>query len=138
MLVLAGKFDTSRPDALVEGPREILLGANGKPLPAVIEVASADARGKGKGKSAKPVAAPETAVASNAAKAPASGDLLDGSKSLIKKLFKTADDAPPAVQVFEPADPVPTDAPLPPRRPGSHNAPLRMAALPDGEDAPAH
>lgn len=135
--VFAGKFDVSRPDALVEGPREIVLGANGKPLPAVVEVASADAHGKGKGKSAKPVAAPETAVASNAAKPSASGDLLDGSKSLIKKLFKTADDAPAAVQVFEPAEPVPTDAPLPPRRPGAHNAPLRMAALPERADAPA-
>ena len=40
----AGKFDVSRPEALVEGPREIVLDNKGKPLPAAVEVASADAR----------------------------------------------------------------------------------------------
>ena len=42
--VFAGKFDASRPDALAQGPREIVLDNKGKPLPAAVEVASADAR----------------------------------------------------------------------------------------------
>ena len=36
----AGKFDVSRPEALAEGPREIVLDNKGKPLPAAVEVAS--------------------------------------------------------------------------------------------------
>jgi murein L,D-transpeptidase YafK len=116
----AGKFETSRPDALAQGPREIVLGNDGKPLPAAVEMASAAKLKKGR------APAPETAVAQAA---PAAGGLLDGGKSLMRKLFKTAD-APPAVQVFEPEEPIPSDAPLPPRRAIS-KAPLRVAALPE-------
>jgi murein L,D-transpeptidase YafK len=127
----AGKFETSRPDGLAAGPREIVLDRTGKPLPAAVEVASA-AKGAKKGKHAAPAPAaapePETAVAQTAP-AP-SGGLLEGSKSLMTNLFKTAEAPPPAVQVFEPEEPIPSDAPLPPRRTAS-KAPLRMAALPD-------
>ena len=49
----------------------------------------------------------------------------------MKNIFKVGGDTPPAVQVFEPENPVPSDAPLPPRRAASLNAPLRVAALPD-------
>ncbi len=51
----AGKFDVSRPDALATGPREIALDNKGKPIPAAVEVASADARavGAGEGQSRK-------------------------------------------------------------------------------------
>jgi murein L,D-transpeptidase YafK len=126
----AGKFETSRPDGLAAGPREIVIDKTGKPLPAAVEVAAASKLKKGK-RSPEPAPAPatETAVAQTA---PATGGgLLDSSKSLMNNLFKTAEATPPAVQVFEPEEPVPSDAPLPPRRTAS-KAPLRMAALPDG------
>jgi murein L,D-transpeptidase YafK len=136
----AGKFDVSRPEALVEGPREIVLDNKGKPLPAAVEVASADARPAKNGKAAAkhaPVAPPVEAT--SVAAAPASSDggpnligsVADSGKSLMKNLFKVGGDTPPAVQVFEPENPVPSDAPLPPRRTAVLNAPLRVAALPD-------
>ncbi len=49
----------------------------------------------------------------------------------MKNLFKVGADTPPAVQVVEPEKPVPSEAPLPPRRAASLNPPLRVAALPD-------
>ena len=75
---------------------------------------------------------PPTAVASAApAAAPAtSPSLVDGGKSLMKNWFKTGADTPPAVQVYEPVEPVPSDVPLPPRRAASSDASVRMAALP--------
>ena len=146
----AGQFDVSRPDALVEGPREIALDAKGKPLPAVVQVASADAHaavavkaGKAAAKRGQAPVAPAV-ESTDVAAAPASPNLIggvaEGGKSLVKALFKTAD-APPAVQVIEPASPTPADAPLPPRRAAALNAPLRVAALPEkaakSEDAEA-
>ena len=125
-------LEESRPEALAEGPREIVLGNDGKPLPAVVEVASAAptkalSKNARKGVKEAPATAPATAVA---AAAPASsGGLLDSGKSLMNKLFRTAGDTPPAVQVFEPENPIPSDAPLPPRRAASLDAPVRMAAL---------
>ena len=59
----------------------------------------------------------------------------DGGKSLVKNLFKVGGDEPPAIQVFEPEQPIPTDVPLPPRRSVSHDSPLRMAALPAAASA---
>jgi murein L,D-transpeptidase YafK len=131
----AGKFDVSRPEALAEGPREIVLDNKGKPLPAAVEVASADARpAKGGKAAAKHAPAPAPTEATSVAAAPSDGgpnligSVADSSKSLMKNLFKVGGDTPPAVQVFEPENPVPSDAPLPPRRTA---APLRVAALPD-------
>ena len=127
-------LDESRPDALAEGPREIVLGNDGKPLPAVVEVASASksvalSKKTRKGMKAAPSPAATTAVATAA---PASnGGLLESGKSLMNKLFRTASETPPAVQVFEPQSPIPSDAPLPPRRAASLDAPVRMAALHD-------
>jgi murein L,D-transpeptidase YafK len=124
----AGQFEVSRPDALAEGPREILVDSKGKPLPAVVEVASADAKAtKGARKGAK--TAPATAVAATPASS-SDGGLLDGGKRLMSSLFKPKDTSP-AVQVFEPESPIPADAPLPPRRAASHNTPLREASLHD-------
>jgi murein L,D-transpeptidase YafK len=132
----AGKFDVSRPEALVEGPREIALDSKGKPLPAAVEVASADARPAKSGKAASKHA--PASEATSVAAAPSSdggpnliGSVADSGKSLMKNLFKVGGDTPPAVQVFEPENPVPSDAPLPPRRTAAPNAPLRVAALPD-------
>ena len=127
----AGKFDVSRPDALVEGPREVVVDSKGKPLPAIVEVASADAKAAKTARKAGKVAAPAPTTAV-AATPPTSGEggLLDGGKRLMSSLFKSGD-TPPAVQVIEPNSPVPADAPLPPRRAASLNAPLREAALHD-------
>jgi murein L,D-transpeptidase YafK len=123
-------LDESRPDALVDGPREIVLGNDGKPLPAVVAVASAAPPTKSARKGAKSAPVAPAEPATTAAAAPASnGGLLENGKSLMNKLFRTAGDTPPAVQVFEPENPVPSDAPLPPRRAASLDAPVRMAAL---------
>ena len=63
------------------------------------------------------------------------GGVADGGKSLVKKLFKVGGDEPPAIRVFEPEQPIPSDVPLPPRRSASHDSPLRMAALPAAASA---
>ena len=49
--------------------------------------------------------------------------------------IKVGADEPPAIQVFEPEQPIPTDVPLPPRRSASHESPLRMSALPAAASA---
>jgi murein L,D-transpeptidase YafK len=126
-------LDESRPDALAEGPREVVVDSKGKPLPAVVEIASADAKaaknGRKAGKSVAPAPA-STIVAATPPAAAGEGGLLDGGKRLMSSLFKSGD-TPAAVQVIEPQSPVPADAPLPPRRAASLNAPLREAALHD-------
>ena len=122
-------LDESRPEGLAEGPREIVLGNDGKPLPAVVEVASAAPAAKSLRKGAKPATAP--AATTTVAAAPASDGLLESSKSLMNKLFRTASEEPPVVKVYEPESPVPSDVPLPPRRAASLDAPVRMAALHD-------
>ena len=71
-----------------------------------------------------------------AAPAPAaSPSLADNGKNLMKGWFKPAADAPPAVQVYEPVEPVPSDVPLPPRRAASADPSVRVAALPGGAAA---
>ena len=126
-------LDESDPEALAEGPREVVVDKKGKPLPPAVEVASADARAAAKAgkKAGKPAPAAQPVVAASAAPAQTAspGGLLESSKSWMKSLFKTAGDTPPAVQVYEPAEPIPSDAPLPPRRAASLDAPVRMAAL---------
>jgi murein L,D-transpeptidase YafK len=140
--VFAGKYDTSRPDALVAAPREIVLDNSGKPLPEVIKVAAAAEPRAAAG--AQPVREPagdapvKMAVNAPAAATPAVetplsivGGVADSSKSLMTNLFKTAAaETPPAVQVFEPEQPIPADVPLPPKRSASLDVPVRMAALP--------
>jgi murein L,D-transpeptidase YafK len=128
----AGKVETSRPDALAAGPREILMGANGKPLPAAVEVAAADTKPKPGRKGAKaPVAAPAPVVDTQmVAAAPATPDVLDSGKAMLNNLFKTAAlDSSATVKVTD-SDAAPTtDAPTPPHRPSN-----KVAAL---HDAPA-
>jgi hypothetical protein len=89
------------------------------------------------------VAANSTTVAadSEAGTAPSPlafvGGVADSGKSLVKNLFKVGGDEPPppAIQVFEPEEPIPTDVPLPPRRSASLDSPVRMAALPAAASA---
>ncbi len=130
----AGKIETSRPDALNAGPREIALAPNGKPLPAAVEIAAADAKPKPPRKGAKaPVAAPApVADAQMAASAPATSGVLDGGKAMLDNLFKTASaDTSPTVKVVENDTRHSTDAPVPPHRPSAQG---KVAAL---RDAPA-
>jgi hypothetical protein len=128
-------LEESRPDAIAEGPHEIVVDSKGKPIPTAVEVAAADARASDAAKSghkaAKPMAAIAVAVAAAPApttSAPSSGGFFDGGKRMMASLFK-AKDTSPAVQVYEPDSPIPSDAPLPPRRAASLDAPLREAAL---------
>jgi hypothetical protein len=129
--------DVSDPDALMTGPTEVVLDEHGKPVPAVVKVAEADAA-RATAATTKPLPA---ATASPAAKAPVVGaaapqqpapaapssetasggsvfsGVLSGG-SVVKKWFSfgSNDSAASAVKVYEPAEPVPTDVPLPPRR----------------------
>jgi len=135
--VFAGKVDASRPDALVEGPREIVLDNSGKPIPAVVKVANAAAEPRPANAHTPAVdTAKNVTLVAATAESPSSsplafvGGVADGGKSLVKKLFKPEADTSPAIQVFEPETPIPTDVPLPPRRSASLDSPLRMAALP--------
>jgi hypothetical protein len=143
--IFAGKFDASRPDALVEGPREIALDNSGKPVPAVIKVANAAAEPHPVVAHVPVVDTPKaggavtlvSATAESSSPAPLGfvGGVADSGKSLVKNLFKVGADEPPAIQVFEPEQPIPTDVPLPPRRSASLDSPLRMAALPAAANA---
>jgi murein L,D-transpeptidase YafK len=141
----AGKVDVSRPDALVAGPREIVLDNSGKPVPAVVKVANAAAEPHPLVAHVPVVDAPKaganvtlvSATADSSSPTPLGfvGGVADGGKSLVKNLFKVGADQPPAIQVFEPEQPIPTDVPLPPRRSASLDSPLRMAALPAAANA---
>ena len=140
--VFSGKFDTSRPDALASAPREIQLDETGKPLPAVVAVAAADASSNQRAvtpRASAPAGLGPASAAPGQSPAPAAG-LLDGGKSLMTGLFsKVTGDTTPAIKVFEPAEPIPAVAPLPPRRSAAAEAPVRMASVvkakPDALDA---
>ncbi len=127
-------LDVSDPDALASGPTEIPLDNSGKPVPAVIKVASADARPSAAAPARAPGPAPApTAAATTSAPAspPASpfafvGGVADGGQSMVKKWFGGGDS--PAIRVFEPEQPIPTDAPLPPRRDAALGAPGPQAS----------
>lgn len=130
-------LDPSAPEALAAGPTVITLDNSGKPLPPppVVKVATADAPA--------PAAAPAQASIAQAAPAPqAAGGgastsspfaFLNGSGQGVKSFFGLGggSDAP-QLKVFEPAQPIPTDAPLPPKRNAALDArgPQAMADTP--------
>ena len=138
--------DASRPDALVEGPTEIALDNSGKPIPAVVRVASADARPAsvvsapaGVPVAPVPPVAPApgapvaAAMATTTSTASAStlgfvGGVANGGQSFVKKWFGGSDNAT-AIRVYEPDQPIPADVPLPPRRAASLDAPGPQAAI---------
>ncbi|HLH48971.1 MAG TPA: hypothetical protein VKV96_06495, partial [Roseiarcus sp.] len=124
--------DVSDPDALAAGPTEIELDEHGKPIPAVVKVAAADsaraapparpaaeasqaAKAPTSVASAQPAAAPAPAASSGSGLSAVFG-AADG--SMVKKWFGLGghDSAANEVKVYEPAEPVPSDVPLPPRR----------------------
>jgi hypothetical protein len=130
---------------LVEGPREIALDNSGKPIPAVVKIANAAAephpivahtpRVDTAKASTNVTLVSATAESSSPSPLAFVGGVADGGKSLVKNLFKVGADEPPAIQVFEPEQPIPTDVPLPPRRSASLDSPVRMAALPAAASA---
>jgi murein L,D-transpeptidase YafK len=122
------KGDVSRPDAITSGPTEIVLDENtGKPIPAVVKVAVA-------AEAPRPAATAAAPAQALVAQAPAStqqastglslsplamvGGAGASSEAFVKKWlnFTNKDDDDAAVKVYEPAEPVPSDVPLPPRR----------------------
>ncbi|HEY1944006.1 MAG TPA: murein L,D-transpeptidase family protein [Roseiarcus sp.] len=133
--VFAGRDDASRPEALVSGPTEVALDNTGKPIPAVVKVASADSNAN-----ATPARAPAPpAVAATATTNPPAGSapsspfgfvggVAGGGQSLVKKWFGGGGDSAQAIRVFEPQQPIPTDVPLPPRRSASLDAPGPQAS----------
>jgi len=136
-------LDASDPEALARGPTEIALDASGKPIPAVVKVAAADARAQ-----AAPAAAPAP-TAAPAAASPSPFGLIgggDGGPNIVQKWFGLGADSP-AIRVFEPQQPIPSDVPLPPKRNAALAAPgpqasadvriaaLRAAAKPKAADA---
>jgi murein L,D-transpeptidase YafK len=135
-------LDVSDPDALASGPTEIALDASGKPIPAVVKVASADARPSAAATTpASAASAASVTTTVPAASAPVSpfgfvGGVADSGQSLVKKWFGGGADSP-AIKVFEPEQPIPSDVPLPPKRAAAVAAPgpqasadtVRLAAL---------
>jgi murein L,D-transpeptidase YafK len=143
-------FDVSDPDALVSGPAEIPLDEHGKPIPAVVAVAAKDAArvAATDNKALAPAKPDATTPAPNASataaaqipSAPAAPDassspfskvlnVADSGGSTVKKWFSFGADAPTnELKVFEPAAPIPTDVPLPPRRDASASAPQKPQA----------
>jgi murein L,D-transpeptidase YafK len=132
--------DVSDPDALMTGPAEVVVDEHGQPIPTAVKVAEADAA-RAAVATAKPAPAetanqaaktPVVAAAAPqqpAAPAPATetasassgsafSSVLSGG-SVVKKWFSFGSNENAAasdVKVYEPAEPVPSDVPLPPRR----------------------
>jgi murein L,D-transpeptidase YafK len=137
------KADVSDPDAIAQGPTEVVLDeTSGKPIAPVIKVAAAASEAP---RAIAPTATDGAPAAAMVAQAPASAQpapshglslaplaFLGGagasSEALAKKWLNLGghDDAAAAVKVFEPAAPVPSDVPLPPRR----NAAVDSSARP--------
>jgi murein L,D-transpeptidase YafK len=125
----------SNPDAVEQPPKEIVLGEDGKPLkvPPVVQVAAAASQ-------PKPAAASFQVASANsmpasptpASPAPAAsgfdplGGLTNSSKSLMNGLVVSVSGAP-KIQIYEPTEPIPADAPLPPKRSVDLGNPLKMA-----------
>jgi murein L,D-transpeptidase YafK len=104
-------LDPSAPDALAAGPTVITLDNSGKPLPPVAKVAAVAPAAPA------PLAiAPAPLAPTPAATSPSPFAFL--TQNPIKSLFGGAPVPAPAAQlrIFEPPQPIPTDAPLPPRR----------------------
>jgi len=117
-------LDVSDPEALAGGPTEIALDASGKPIPAVVKVAAVDAQAK-----AAPAAAPASTTAPGASPSPFAlvGGVADSGQSMVKTWFGAGADSP-AIRVFEPEQPIPSDVPLPPKRNAAIAAPGPQAS----------
>jgi murein L,D-transpeptidase YafK len=146
--VFAGYKDESDPDALATGPQEIVL-TDPKPAPAAVRIAVADvAKRRAASLAPRPVEAqaaesdpptqPIPAAVALAAppSQPSSGVLggLSGGAQSVKNWLHLGGQqpAPPPVEASAPDQPVPADAPMPPRRDGAASdgeKTVRMASL---------
>jgi hypothetical protein len=122
----------SHPEAVENPPKEVVIGENGKPLkiPPVVQVASGPAP-KPASSTFQVASASSTPVAPAAVAAPSSGfnplgGLTNSSKSLMSGLIRSVSGAP-QIQIYEPAEPVPADVPLPPKRTAELDKQLKMA-----------
>jgi murein L,D-transpeptidase YafK len=127
-------LDPSAPEALAAGPIVIPLDNSGKPLPPVVKVASAADVPAPTVTTAAASAPPATAPAqtgANATGASPFGFLNGGGVKSFFGLGGAGEAQPPQIKVFEPAEPIPTDAPLPPKRSAALDArgPQASAAL---------
>jgi hypothetical protein len=123
-------LDVSDPDALAIGPTEIALDPSGKPIPVAVKVVNAAPPA--------PTAAAAAATTVPAAAPPSPfafvGGVADSGQNMVKKWFGMGADSP-AIRVFEPEQPIPSDVPLPPKRSaalaasGPQAADVRVAAL---------
>jgi murein L,D-transpeptidase YafK len=127
----------SHPDAVEHPPKEIVLGEDGKPLkvPPVVQVANAAPAPKPAPAGFQVASASSTPV-NPAPAAPAAagfnplGGLTNSSKSLMNGLISSVSgSSAPQIQVYEPAEPIPTDAPLPPKRSADLDKPVKMATV---------
>ncbi len=136
--VFAGRDDASRPEALASGPVEIPLDNNGRPIPAVVKVANADARPNAPGPAPARAAVTAAAAATPGSASPLGfvDNVASGGQSLVSKWFGGGGSSG-SIRVFEPEQPIPTDVPLPPRRaaslslpgPQASNGTMRLASL---------
>jgi murein L,D-transpeptidase YafK len=129
-------LDPSAPEALAAGPTVITLDNSGKPLPPVVKVAAA---AETPASTVAPAAANAPQTASPAPQPAANGaapsspfGFLGGGQTAVKSFFGLGGSDAPQVKVFEPAQPIPTDAPLPPKRDAALDArgPQAMADSP--------
>ena len=125
--VFIGKIDASREDALAQPPQEVALDDKGQPLDPAIKITQ-DAESAAR-IVVVPTPAPQSTTVAAAAPTTSSTGLASTGSNLIGGLFSKVGLGPasPTLQVFEPEQPIPTDAPLPPRRSALLDAPLRMA-----------
>ena len=140
--VFAGYKDTSDPDALVSGPQDIVLDDRARPAPAAVKVAATDAakrRAAAVAQAPVEVATapttspaadpaelaagpkPETVALASTAAPDQTGGVWGASTQTMKKWLHLGGDEPvkPAPTAYVPDQPIPADAPLPPRRDAS-------------------
>ena len=149
--IFAGYKDSSDPDALMSPPQEIVLAEPARSVPPAVRVATADAA---KQRAAAPAAAsapaaPATVALAGTPQEQAGGvlgtlsggaqNVLSGAQSMRKWLHLGGGEEPtqPAAEAYVPDQPVPSDAPLPPRRDESISADkaVRLASF-HGAPAP--
>jgi murein L,D-transpeptidase YafK len=148
----SGRNDVSRPEAIASSPREIELDAStGQPLAATVKVAAAapapvvavaaatvlPSKNASLVALAPPAAgAPSTPLDALSAPLNFAANAAGSGESMVKNWFGSETDQTDAIKVFEPAQPIPSDVPLPPRRdaglssagPQASLRPLRLAS----------
>jgi murein L,D-transpeptidase YafK len=120
-----GGLDVSRPDALAQGPVDIAIddgkGAKKKPLPPAVQLAAAKAETVKQAQIASAAEAKPQSVTSYAA-SPATSAPEKSEGSMFGRVFGWKSEPQPPVapvEVTEPAAPLPSNVPLPPRRQSS-------------------